>query len=343
MRLIRSFSIRPSLVYFLPAILVYLAPVTAESQNSAALIEENNAIAEDSKKVLDLYKLDPGEKWRDITQEVLNTSETSPNARESIVKYRRRIVLFTYPSDGLQIKGFFSYTPNPEMHPLLILFRWGNRNFALMNPGLGLATYGDYTVISSTLRGGVSEGTDEFGGADVRDMKSLMDYIPTLAKELGIRIHPHCTFMMGPSRGGMEMFLTLSRYPELQNQVTKIVALSSILDLHTQIRDRPDDMKKMFETSFGLNAHNEEQWISSRDPLQTITKIKKTLPILIVQGTDDPRINLQEGYRMRDALKESGHNVSYWEAKGGNHTLSNFPTAMDTIGKWLEFNAHCNR
>ena len=70
-----------------------------------------------------------------------------------------------------------------------------------MNPGIIFATYKDYTVISSTLRGGISEGKDEFGGADIDDMKNLMSFIPVLAKELGIELHPGCVFMLGPSRG----------------------------------------------------------------------------------------------------------------------------------------------
>lgn len=305
------------------------------------LLEENERIAEDSDEIIRLYQLNDHELWRDITQEVLESSNTSSNAKDSIVKHRRRIIVFSYPSEGLKIKGFLSYTPDPKTHPLVILFRWGNQTFALMNPGLDLATYGDYTVISSTLRGGVSEGTDEFGGADVNDMKSLMDYIPVLARRLKIEINPHCTFMIGPSRGGLEMFLTLSRYPELQNRVTKVVALSAILDLHRQIHDRTADMQPMFEQAFGLTHLNKDQWITHRDPLSSISLIKKTLPILIVQGGRDPRISLKEGYRMRDALKKSGHDVSYWEVPTGNHTLANIPTAMGTISDWLERNANC--
>lgn len=309
--------------------------------DTSALLKENDAIAADVDNVLSFYQLNENEKWRDITSEIIQSSTTDPNTKNEIIKNKRRIILFVYPSDGLKIKGFLSYTPNPKMHPLIILFRWGNRNFALMNPGLDIANYGDYTVISSTLRDGVSEGKDEFGGKDVNDMKNLIDFIPELAKELNIEIHPHCTFMIGPSRGGLEMFQTLARFPEIQNRITKAVALSAILDLHQQIQDRPHDMKPMFEESFGLNKNNQAQWIKERDPLNTVSKLKKTLPILIVQGTADPRINVKEGYKMLQTLKDSGHKVDYWEVKNGDHVLRNVPQAMNTISQWLEFNANC--
>jgi dipeptidyl aminopeptidase/acylaminoacyl peptidase len=139
------------------------------------------------------------------------------------------------------------------------------------------------------------------------------------------------------------MFLTLSKYSGLQNKVDKVVALSSILDLHQQIQDRPDDMKPMFENVYGMNPDHPEKWIKARDPLETIPSIKQTLPILIVQGTEDPRINLAEGEKMVSLLKKTNHEVDYWKVPGGNHTLSNVPTSMNQISKWLEANLDCYR
>lgn len=318
----------------------YLA--AEDLSQSEALHKENQEITDFSENIKAFYRLGKKEKWRDITQEVLNSDFTSPDSKAAIREYQRRIVVFKYPSDGLIIKGFFSYTPEPQFHPFLILYRWGNGDFALMNPGVDFATYRNYTVISSTLRGGVSEGTDEFGGADVDDMKNLMNYLPTLAKLLGIELHPHCVFMLGPSRGGLQMFLTLARFPEMQNQVNKVVSVSGILDLHRLIEDRPDDMKKMFQNSFGLkNGKQGDEWIAKRDPLNTVPYLKKSLPILIVQGTADKRIGLAEGIKMKNKLEESGNKVDYWEVPKGDHVLVNTPHIMNSIAQWLESGSAC--
>lgn len=307
-----------------------------------ALNIENQRIQDDSDAIQKLYELGKDENWRDITQEVLASSDTSSESQESINTWHRRIIVFKYPSDGLWIKGFLSYTPNPAYHPLLILYRWGNMNFALMNPGVDFATYRNYTVVSSSLRGGVSEGKDEFGGADVDDMKNLMEYLPKLSKELGIELHPPCVFMLGPSRGGLEMFLTLARFPELQNHVNKIVSVSGILDLHRLIQDRPDDMKKLFMNQFGLESGTKgEAWIAKRDPINTVPFLKKSLPILIVQGTADNRVNLAEGHHMVKKLEANRNQVDYWEIPGGNHALMNTPHIMSSIARWLESNSAC--
>lgn len=319
---------------------VYTTPL--QQAKDAALEDENQRISRFSHRMQDFYELSSEEKWREVTDKVLASPDTSEESKNAIHTYKRRIFIFKYPSDGLWIKGFISFTPNPNHHPLLILYRWGNRNFALMNPGVIFATYKDYTVISSTLRGGVSEGTDEFGGADVNDMKNLMSYIPQLAQELGIELHPSCVFMMGPSRGGLEMFLTLARFPELQQKVNKVVALSAILDLHQLIQDRPKDMKRMLENQFGLQEGKKgNAWIAKRDPLNTVPYLKQSLPILIIQGTADQRVSLSEGHHMVDALKQSGHDVNYWEVQDGDHTLVNTPHIMNDIAHWLESNSPC--
>lgn len=334
-KMLWSLSLLLSLLYF-PQV------GFAEQAKQEFLQKDNQTIADYSQRMLSFYQLGEHEQWRDVTGQVLTSPDTSDQAKEQIRSHHRRLVVFKYPSDGLWVKGFISFTPNPEHHPLLILFRWGNREFALMNPGVDLANYGNYTAISSALRGGVSEGQDEFGGADVDDTKNLVDYLPTLAQELGIQLHPHCVYMLGPSRGGMEMFLTLARYPALQQYVDKVVSLSSMLDLNKQIQDRPVDMKEMFKQDFGLREGiNDQEWIAQRNPLQTIPYLRKDLPILILQGTADNRINLEEGYRMVRELQKTGHQVDYREYQGGDHTLTNVPQLMDQVSNWLDAHSTC--
>lgn len=317
----------------------------ASQENGEQLNRDNASIQDYSERIRAFYDLGENEQWRDITTQVLNSSDTPEDSKEAIRTYHRRIVAFKYPSDNLWIKGFISYTPDPAHHPLLILYRWGNGTFALMNPGVTYATYKNYTVVSSTLRGGISEGADEFGGADVADMQNLIKCLPKIAKMLGIALDPSCVFMIGPSRGGMEMFLTLARFPNLQKRVNKIVALSGIVDLHQLLRDRPDDMKGMLEESFGLPKTESDgkraSWMAKRDPIKTVPFISDELPILIVQGGDDNRVSLEEGKNMRDALKKTGHNVDYWEFPRGNHVLTNNPLMMQEIAYWLESNSPC--
>lgn len=307
----------------------------------ATLSEDNDRLARESTVLESFYRLGKNEKWRDITEQVLNSPDTIEENKECIRAHQRRIIVFQYPSDGLSIKGFITFTPSPTHHPLLILYRGGNGSFGLLNPSIIYAIYGNYTVISSTLRGGVSQGEDEFGGSDVNDIKNLIDFIPQLSQELGIELKPPCTFMLGLSRGGLEMFLTLARFPELQNRINKIVSLSAVLDLHRFIQDRALDAKPMLEQHYGLTNKNQNEWIAKRDPLQTVPLLKKSLPILIVQGTADQRVSLEEGRKMNALLQQNEKTVNYWEIPHGTHVLLNNPRLMSQITQWLESNSAC--
>ena len=85
----------------------------------------------------------------------------------------------------------------------------------------------------------------------------------------------------------MEMFLALGRSPFLQQQITKVASLSGILDIEEGMHDRKD-MRDRFIENFGLIPwENEESWLNLRNPINTVPNIRKDLPILIIQGTND--------------------------------------------------------
>lgn len=297
-------------------------------------INESDRLSKLYQEYAKFYEIPNGTDLVNITEDLLKSPLVTDKCKKFIQLSNRSIYIFVYPSDGLKIKGILSFLPIPEKHPFLVLLRGGNRIFGLFNPGNDLICTGDCTVISSVYRGGVSEGKDEFGGNDVNDVKNLIDFIPILEAKLNLKFQRKKMYMLGASRGGMQMFLALTRYPELQSRFKKVVSLSGLLDMRQNLASRKD-MKKMFIEDFGLIKGNEEEWINWRDPLLMASKIDINLPILIVQGTKDNRIALIEGYHMRDKLQEQGNPVTYLEIEGGSHCLSNDPDRMTKILSWL--------
>lgn len=287
-------------------------------------------------EIAKFYQFPEGEDIQEITQTLLDSPLIKDSRKKTIQESGRRTFIFNYPSDDLKVKGVISFIPNPEENSTLILLRGGNRIFGIQNPGMDLMNLGKYTVISTTYRGGVSEGVDEFGGNDVNDVKNLIEYIPELQKKLGILIQSEGMYMIGRSRGGMQLFLTLGRFPELQSRFSKVVSLSGLLDMRNTINTRAD-MKEMFIKDFGLieNA-NEEEWINHRDPVLTVDAISTNLPILIIHGTEDIRVSREEGYNMVSKLQAHGNLVTYWEVEGADHCLDNTPDCAQRIQNWLE-------
>lgn len=319
-------------------LLLSFSSVQAEENNRLELLkEESKAIIERSLKIASqFYSLEEGQDVKEITQAILESPDTREHIKERIRGSGRRFFLFSYPSDGFLVKGYISFVSNPTEKPLLLFLRGGNGLFGLMHPATIFTCLKDYTVIATAYRGGVSEGIDEFGGSEVNDVHNLMEYLPTLAEKLDLELRPKNLYMLGGSRGGMEMFLALTRSPSLQKQISKAVSLSGLLDLQACM-DYRNDMREMFIRNFGLvPGENEESWIAMRNPLNTVPNLRKDLPFLIIQGTEDLRVSLDEGVHMIEKLKEQGCPVDYLEIPGGDHCLANQPNFMDLITDWLE-------
>lgn len=318
--------------------LLAFANLNAEEKTREELLkEESEGVLERSLRIAaEFYSLEEGEGLKEITSSILQSNETKESIKQLVLTTGRRFFLFTYPSDGFQVKGYISFVPNSLDNPLLILLRGGNRMFGLMHPATDFTCSKNYTILATAYRGGVSEGRDEFGGNEVNDVHNLMKYFPVLQERLKIQFAPKKVFILGGSRGGMEMFLALSRSPFLQNQVTKAASLSGLLDMRECMTYR-EDMKRLFIRDFGLiPGKNEEEWVAQRDPLTHASSLRKDLPILILQGTNDLRVSLNEGRHMVNALKNNGNPVTYSEIPGGDHCLANQPNRMDMIANWLE-------
>lgn len=327
-----------SCILFGTFFLTVLSQLNAEEKTRQEILrEESKNVLERSLRIAkQFYSLEEVEEFREITESILESEETKESIKQLIRSTGRRFFLFKYPSDEFQVKGYISFLPYAEESPLLVFLRGGNRTFGLMHPATDFTCAHGYTVIATTYRGGVSEGIDEFGGAEVNDVHNLMEYFPTLQEKIGVYFAPKKTFILGGSRGGMEMFLALSRSIPLQYKITKAVSLSGLLDLQECMVYR-EDMRKMFIRDFGLDPEkNEDAWIAYRDPIANVHNLRKDLPFLILQGTEDLRVSLNEGHHMVSALENNGNPVTYLEVLGGDHCLSNQPNRMNIITNWLD-------
>ncbi len=306
--------------------IIYNSPMTTP------LEQENREILEKCKRIAAQFY---SHNDKDITQDILNSPDTTPDIKNLIQTTQRRFFLFCYPSDGHQVKGYISFVPDASSNPLLIYLRGGNKIFGLSHPATPITCMRNYTVLATAYRGGVSEGTDDYGGEEVNDVPNLLNHLPKLQQQLGLSFHPQHTYMLGGSRGGMEMFLALARFPKLSLHITKAVSLSGLLDMEQTLRHRPD-MKEMFIKEFHLDPSNPQPWIQPRNPLNAVSRIRSDLPFLILQGTEDIRVSLQEGTTMLEKLRRHGNPTTYLEVPGGDHCLRNQPRAADLIADWLE-------
>src|SRR5262245_19343064 len=142
--------------FFHGVILASDSPISdAESRHQDSL-----QIIERSRQLAKFYQLPGGTNIKEVTEDLLNSSLVPDESKLSIRYFGRRVFIFIYPSDWLQVKGILSFVPDSHDFKTIIFLRGGNRTFGILNPAAGLMCAEQYTSISSAYRGGVSEGND---------------------------------------------------------------------------------------------------------------------------------------------------------------------------------------
>lgn len=228
-----------------------------------------------------------------------------------------------YESDGLMVSGMIVKPKIPGDYPCVIFNRGGNRDYGQLIVGtavqyLGLIASKGYIVIASNYRGnGGSEGQEEFGGSDINDVLNL---IPALSQIEGAdtsRIG-----MMGVSRGGMMSYKAL--YKDGYQKTTSIDAVAVIggmSDFITTIRFRPDMETHVFAELIPEYSRNGDSICLDRSANMWANEFPKSCQILILHGSNDDKVSVDEARELHDVLDQSNHPHCYMEFIGDNHGL----------------------
>lgn len=244
-----------------------------------------------------------------------------------------------YLVDGIQVEAVLMYPKQADKLPVVLYHRGGNRAFSAMNFSgvarlLHFARRG-YLVIASNYRGtdswplyktdGSVEvvaqpiGRDEYGGQDVDDVVALLQFLKDYPQADSSRIG-----LYGVSRGGMMAFQVASRLP----QVKALVVKSGVYDLAGQLLKRPR-MDQTYRELIPGYSTGAKQLLDQRSPRYVINKIKTDLPILLLHGDQDDRVDVQQVLQMADVLKLQNrpHKLEVFE--GGDHFLRSFNHQLD--------------
>lgn len=196
----------------LTIVMTLLAANSWAGEKESKLDEDTRRILERSALNAKLWDLEKGVEFKEITEEILASSIVSEARKQLFMAQGRRFFLFTYPSLGVKVKATVSFVPHAG--PTLVNLRGGNRQFGLPSPSGDISCMENFTVLTPAYRGGVGEGEDEFGGADVHDVKALIDFIPELEDRLAISIPSENMFLQAAAVAGCRCSL---RSPAILN------------------------------------------------------------------------------------------------------------------------------
>lgn len=238
-----------------------------------------------------------------------------------------------YESDGLKVRGFVA-APRTAAGPLpcLIVNRGGHEQAPITEvTAFGwLAKMADwgYVVIASNYRGSPgSEGSDEFGGADIADVLNLLPVLESIPRADATRIG-----LYGVSRGGMMTYLALAR----SDAFSAAIVHSGAADLSELLRQRPE-MGHIMARLIPDFAEHPEDALRARSAAQWADELDPTVPILLLHGAEDWRVAPQDALGMAQALLNAEHPFRFVLLEGEGHSLAGHRDEVGAATRtWLD-------
>lgn len=243
---------------------------------------------------------------------------------------RVEIERIVYLVDELKIVGFIAkpITSEAQRFPVLIYNRGGYKSFSKLNDQAlqRVAEYAarGYVVLASQYRGaGGSEGQDEYGGADVKDLFALAWIAETLPEADASK-----KVMFGHSRGGMMTYLAIRHGLDLH--AAAVVAAPTDLSR----RPLPHAIEQLYAGILGDPEQNSTAY-HERSALCWPEQLR--VPLLIQHGSQDKRVYAEESEQLVERLQDLGYEHKFILYPAGDHFLQNVQAARDReIFEWFE-------
>lgn len=244
-----------------------------------------------------------------------------------------RVERITYESDGLAIKGFLVTPKNRKTPAPLVVFNrggtleWSRITFWEILEFCRLAERG-YVVVASYFRGcGGSEGVDELGSGDVRDVLNAIKMAESLPLVDTARIG-----VWGFSRGAVTSYHLLAKEPRIK----AAVMVGGVSDASRSHRYQEFD-EHVYPKALPGYTQNKEAALRSISPLLWAETLNPNVPILLMHGGADWRVLPEQSLAMATKLQELGRSYRLVIFEGGSHSLLEHVAAFRAqLDDWLD-------
>ncbi len=200
-----------------------------------------------------------------------------------------------------------------------------------------------YLVIQPQFRGsdgfGLKHelaGRGEWGKKMQDDLTDAVNF----AVKKGL-IDPKRLCIVGSSYGGYAALAGGAFTPDLYQCV---VSTSGIGDLKSMLNwDKSENGRYSWVVTYMqyqfTNGENDTQAMAAASPKNFAENFKA--PVLLIHGTEDKRVPIDQSEQMNKALKKAKKDVIFIELKGEDHYMSKGPTRLTALEETVKFvNAH---
>lgn len=258
--------------------------------------------------------------------------EAPANAQVQSIRYAAR--------DGARVPAVLSLPIDaPDgPKPTVVLVHGGpaSRDSGTFDYWAGFLASRGYVVLQPNFRGSTGfgraweeAGHGEWGGRMQTDVE---DGVRALIRS---RIaDPARICIVGASYGGFAALAGAMITPDLYKcaiSVNGVSDLPAFLDHRIRTYGQKSMTADYWQTSIG-DRNDDQASIRAASPSQNVNKI--TAPILLLHGTQDSVVPIEQSTRMRDRLRAAGKDVTFVELLGDDHWLSDAATRT----KMLEAN-----
>jgi len=219
--------------------------------------------------------------------------------------------------DGLTIYGYLTI-PNQAKNgkvPMVVNPHggpYGPRDYWGFNPETQLFASRGYATLQVNYRGSGGFGKEfylagnkQIGRKMLNDLEDAVDYVKSLDL-----IDKEKIAIYGGSYGGLATLGSLVKTPDLYKCGVDYVGVSN---LFTFFKSFPPYWKpylgQVYEQWYDENSPEDQEIMKQVSPALNVDKITK--PLFVIQGANDPRVNIDESDQIVKNLRDRGFDVPY--------------------------------
>ncbi len=242
--------------------------------------------------------------------------------------------------DGLTINGYLTL-PNVENQknlPVIINPHggpWARDNWGF-NPEIQLLANRGYAVFQMNFRGSTGYGRSFWEKSFKQWGKTMQDDITDGVQWLKDQniADPNRIAIYGASYGGYATLAGITFTPDLYACAVDYVGVSNLFSFMKTIPPYWEPYLKMMYEMVG-NPETEKKLMESGSPVFHVDKI--TAPLFVVQGANDPRVNIDESDQIVRSLRERGVAVPYMVKYNEGHGFGNEENRFEFYKTMLGF------
>ncbi|MEM1323337.1 MAG: S9 family peptidase [Bacteroidota bacterium] len=242
--------------------------------------------------------------------------------------------------DGLTINGYLTLPKglDPQNLPVIINPHGGPwfRDYWGFNPEIQLLASRGYAVLQMNFRGSTGYGRDFWE-------KSFKQWGRTMQDDITDGVHwlieqgiadPKRVGIYGGSYGGYAVLAGLTYTPDLYACGVDYVGVSN---LFTFMKTMPPYWKPFQEMMFMMvgNPEQDKEEMAAASPALHADKIKA--PLFVVQGANDPRVNIDESDQIVREIRGRGIEVPYMVKYNEGHGFHNEENRFELYKLMLGF------